>query len=604
MRETETIYNYIVAEETMYRKPISTMGWDWNMADHIKTSFYYKFGRLMTGNQDDKPVKNIVRPILNLAYRAEDIDVKDIHIYVDDPEKFHLSFLVKKYHDDIFIREHNLDTFFDELKESKIDYGGGLCKFKNEARPDVVPLQSIAFCDQTDILSGPIGIKHYYSPDQLKEMGQYGWGDTKNGATSTLDEVIDLCYNRKQQESQIGQTSDTPGKYIEVYEIHGTLPERWLEEKVDQENNKYVSQMHIICFYKDEKGDKQWITLFKGLEKESPFKFVNRDPVFGRALGFGGVEELFENQVWTNYSLMAKKDMLDAASKTILGAIGTNSATIAARSNTKDLDNLSILDLADGDLKQIDTFPRNMQVFERFDEEFSEHAKSMANAYDPVMGKQPTAGTPLGSVQIQIAQGLSLHEYRRGKYATFIEEVYRDWIFPFIGKQITKGTTFLSELSIDEMEYVSDCLVRSQVHKEQTERVLNGQMVMDDIEKQAFEEKVRQEFMQGGNKKWIEILEGEMKGVELKVKVNVAGKQKNLAEMSDKLSKVFQLVISNPMVLDDPRASKLFSKILEYSDIDPLDFMPSSYKKPVMQGQIPGQPMQGMQTTPQQPVNA
>lgn len=593
MKATD-IYDFVTQEEANYQLPISTNGWDWCMPEHIKTSFFYKFGRLTTGNQDDKPVKNIVRPILNLAYRAEDIDVKDIHIYVNNPDKYHLSFLVKKYHDDVFVRENDLDTFFDELKESKIDYGGGLCKFMNEARPDVVPLQSIAFCDQTDILSGPIAIKHYYSPDQLKEMGKYGWGEDSNGATASLDEVIMLCYDRKEQDKN-ERSSETPGKYIEVYEVHGTLPEEWLQDKVSEERN-YVPQMHILCFYKDEKGEKQWITLFRGRESKSPFKFVNRDPVFGRALGFGGIEELFENQVWTNYSLIAKKDMLDAASKTILGAVGNSSAKIAARNNTKDLENLEILDLEDGDLKQIDTFPRNAKLFDEFSREFEEHAQTMGAAYDPVMGKQPTAGTPLGSVQIQVAQGLSLHEYRRGKFATFIEEIYKDWIIPFIAKQITKGTKFLTELSVDEMEYVGECLVRSELNNYITEKVLNGETFTDE-EKQLKEQEIRDEFARAGNKRWLEILEGEFKGIELKVKVNVAGKQKNLAEMSDKLSKVFQLVISNPMVLDDPRAAKIFAKILEYSDIDPLDFAPQSYKKPqqMMQPGMEGQQPQQMQ---------
>ena len=108
METARDIFDYIKQEESRYQLPVNILDWEWCMKDHIKTSFFYKHGRLLTGNTDDKPVKNITKPILNLQYRTEDMDVKDIFIYADDPAKYHLSFLIKKYHDDVFIKENNL----------------------------------------------------------------------------------------------------------------------------------------------------------------------------------------------------------------------------------------------------------------------------------------------------------------------------------------------------------------------------------------------------------------------------------------------------------------------------------------------------------------
>ena len=82
---TKDIFNYITEQENVFALPISINGWDWSMKDHIKTSFYYKHGRLLNGNDEDTPVKNIVRRMLTLQYTAEDVDVKDIDLYVDDP---------------------------------------------------------------------------------------------------------------------------------------------------------------------------------------------------------------------------------------------------------------------------------------------------------------------------------------------------------------------------------------------------------------------------------------------------------------------------------------------------------------------------------------
>ena len=39
-------------------------------------------------------------------------------------------------------------------------------------------------------------------------------------------------------------------------------------------------------------GGKGWIVLYHAEEKNNPFKLIKRDPIYGRALGFGGAEEL------------------------------------------------------------------------------------------------------------------------------------------------------------------------------------------------------------------------------------------------------------------------------------------------------------------------
>ena len=177
------IFQYIETQEANYQRPIPIRGpWRWGMKKHIDEAVLYTNSQLLNGKDDFTPVKNIALPIINLQHRAEDIEVKDVQIYVNDSDKYHLSFLVKKFHDDVFVIENDLETFFDDLNISRIDMGGGLSKRTAKMR-EVVPLESIAFCDQTDMLSGPIGIKHFYSPDQLLDMEAVGWGRTENGAT-------------------------------------------------------------------------------------------------------------------------------------------------------------------------------------------------------------------------------------------------------------------------------------------------------------------------------------------------------------------------------------------------------------------------------------
>lgn len=592
MERHTDIFNYITAKENEYKQPVPVNEvWEWGMKEHILLTELYTNSQLRNGKTDFTPVKNITRPILNLQHRTEDIEVKDVQIYVDDPKNYHLSFLVKKYHDDVFTKENDMDTFFDELNVSRIDFGGGLSKKLNKPCPEVVPLQSIAFCDQTDMLSGPIGIRHYYSPDQLLDMKAVGWGSEKNGATISIEDLIVLSESEKKNNNTENRVAQTPGRYIEVYEIHGNLPARFADANAS--DTAYETRLFIVAFYqKKNSTDKQGVILYTAKEPKLPFKLIKRDPVYGRALGFGGAEELFEPQVWVNYDMIRMQEMLDAASKTV---IITTDPGVASRNNLKDVDNLDVLEAAVGSqTQQLDTFPRNIQLFKNSIAEWEAHAQQMGAATEAVLGESPTAGTPFKLQQQVIAQGLGLHEYRRGQYAKHLEEIYNDWIIPHIEKKITEGATFLSELSLEEMQHVTDVMVTNLANQRVIEMVIAGEEVTPDHVEQ-FKDLVRAEFKKKGNKHFIEILKGEFSGTRFKVKVSVKGKSKDLGAKTDNLVNVFRQIIANPSVLQIPAMSSLFNQIIEYSGLDPLDF--SNLEVPVEaqpQGQetpaIPPQP--------------
>lgn len=610
MNDQDNIFNYIRLQETAYKQPISiNEKWEWNMYDHVLRSELYNNSQLMNGKTEYTPVKNITRPILNLQHRTEDIDVKDVQIFVDDLEKHYLSLLVKKYHDDVFVVENDMDSFFDELNNSRIDFGGGLSKQLNKPCPEVVPLQSIAFCDQTDMLSGPIGIKHYYSPDQLLDMEKVGWGSEANGATISVPDLIKLSQDEKRGNTN-ARINKTPGRYVEVYEVHGNLPKKYSD--IADDSGTYQTSIFIVAYYqKKNSKDMQGVVLYTKPESESPFKLVKRDPVYGRALGFGGAEELFEAQVWVNLDMIRMQGMLDATSKTILGAKGANSTVISQKNDLKNLENLSIIDLGDSELEVIDTVPRSIQLFERSVQDWEAHAKDLGGAPDTLQGQEPTAGTPFSSLQAQIQQGIDLHEYRRGQYAKHLEDIYMDWIIPHIEKQITKGATFISELSLEELQYVTDAMVTNEMNKMLKQQLLDGN-IPDPSMIQLFQQQVRDEFKKRGNKHFIEILKIDFKDAPLAVKVNIAGKQKNLAGIVDKITNIFRFAFSNPQgfaqVMQIPGMAKSFNEILEYSGLSPADFsgidkmaisQPSQPAQGAPQGQSQPSPMQPQLAAPQ-----
>ncbi len=75
------------------------------------------------------------------------------------------------------------------------------------------------------------------------------------------------------------------------------------------------------------------------------------------------------------------------------------------------------------------------------------------------------------------------------------------------------------------------------------------------------------------------LIAGEMKKAPISVKINIAGKQRDLSGMTDKLVNIVRQVLAAPQMLENPQLSKIFNQILEYSGISPIDF--STFKAPV-----------------------
>lgn len=589
------IFEFVQEQETSYQLPIEPVeGWSWNMKDHLRRSLLYKNSQFEIDNElrTKRPFKNIVLPLLNIQYRLEGFDVKDIDIYVTNPEHYYKSFLIKKYHD-IWAVENNIDTLIDQIVESYVDYGGVLVKNGKDGI-EVVDLQTIAFCDQTDLINGAFAIKHHYAPDQLREMK--AWDER------AIDMAITQAEYEKKQDKE-GQESPTPTKYIEVYEIHGVFPDSLLVDEYTEEDTKNFSrQIHIISFYTDTNGRKQGIYFFKKKEPVSQFKFLKRDlGIFGRALGRGGVEELFEPQVWTNYSEQKITRLLDSASKVLYK---TADPQFKARNSLDDLDDNEVLQIQNGaDISQIDTTPRSIQLFYKSLETFKDNADRISAAGDALQGEQPKSGTPFALQELVTLENKGMHHHRRGQIAVFVDEIYRDWVLPKLAKEVQKERVYRTLLSADELQEIAETVTRNRVNRMIKDKILAGG-IMDKETVAAFRGEFFESFVRGGRKRFLKIMEGEMKDEELGVMTNIAGKQKDLALLTEKVVGVVRQFMATPQMRQDPEMIKLVNTILESSGLSPIIFGANPYLPPTAQGQT--QPLQqlGEAVTRQQPQNA
>ena len=564
----KNIYDFIEDEINDYDKDVELEdGWAWNMPAHLRRSFLYKNSQFEEENDDRdlRPNKNIILPIMNIQYRTEGFDVTDIQLYADNPDERDKSFLINKFHDKWAI-ENGIDTFIDDVVVSYCDYGGTLARNTDEAKPEVIDLRSLAFCSRVDILSAPFGIKHVFTPTDLRKMDK--WGKPENGATITTEELITIVEKEDKKE-------------INVIEVHGELPGEWItEDESEEDAPKDIPQIQIVAFYKDQESNQKWVTLFRKKEPELPFKFLARDKVIGRALGRGGIEELFEPQIWTNWNEVKITEMLDSASKTLHQ---TSDPTFKARNNLGSADNNEVLMLQDGkDIKPVDTFPRNLIVFNDSMTRWQEQAQIIASAADPLLGGEPAPRTPFKLFEAQQMESRSMHKYRQGQIAVFFDEIYRDWVLPHLGREIAKEQNFMSLLSGDEMQEVVDRMAVRRTNGFKKAMILGLKEVNEDLAR-AFEQRVREDFTKEGSKRFFKILKEEMKNVSIAVSTDIAGKQKNLGMVTDKLVSVLRQYIASPEIRQDPEMTKLLNTILESSGMSPVTFGAVPLAQPAQQ---------------------
>lgn len=568
------IFSFIKSRENEYESQEIRVGdnWSWNMRDHIQLIFHLKNGIFYKGENDYlRAFKQIMRPLLRLSYWMEDLEVKDVVFYSEDKV---LSFLIKKYHDEVYVKEHNLDELFDDITEADIDYGGVLVQ-KGVEMPEVIPLQQIAFCDQTNILGGPIGFKYYFSPDKLRSMEKYGWGKESNGATISLEELSVLARAESSPAGESGGKNVLPGKTVEVVVVRGSLPETYMDEEGDPDY--WFDQLQIVAFYTKEGGKydgKEGCILYRKKEDEGNVMFHSSEKVTGRGLGYSDGEAFIHPQIWSNFLTIHKMNFLEAGSKV---PFVTDDPNFANKNKIDDIDNNEILTINDGkSLRRLEMIsPANVQLLSNAVDEWFNHSQLLGSAFDPVLGKEPVSGTTFRGQERTVSQGRGWHDRRRGKRAKFIEEIYRKFILTDIKREINSGTKFFASLSSEELSWVADNVATNLVNKKIKTMILAGKKINPE-EQQVLLTTLRDTVLKNGRDNILESIKGEFDDMEIKIGINIAGKQKDLALLSDKLLSIFQFIFSNPQAFQQsmqiPALAKTFGDIVEYSGLSMANF--------------------------------
>ena len=85
----------------------------------------------------------------------------------------------------------------------------------------------------------------------------------------------------------------------------------------------------------------------------------------------------------------------------------------------------------------------------------------------------------------------------------------------------------------------------------------------------------KEEFMKGGEKRFIEVIKNEFKDLPMDVEIDIAGKQADLAEKVTKLNAIFRTVFTPAgiqVLQTEPGAGKILNQILEATGLSPVNF--------------------------------
>lgn len=569
--ENNDIYSYITTEINNYktnRVPL-TRSKDWSMFEHIERCTNVSNGWFHSGKNDGlRPYDDLATPIIDVSFRSEGFDVKDIQPFVDDVQSAYKSFLVKKFHPD-WATKNELDTFIDDVVETSVIYDLALIKDINNVRPEVVDLKTIAFCDQTDVMSGPICLRHEYTIAELTAM-KGKWN------ADNIDIAIAMAKAEKENALAGDRTVKTPSKYMEVFELRGRLPSEWLDGEVGE----YSDQMHIITYYTDSNGSKNGVELYKGKDKPLNENFfalkIDRIRSKGRACGRSIVERLFEPQTWNNYSGIQLKKILDSTYNLII-----SDSEELGNQKLSDLKTNTILKQEKGAITQrFNSDLNNITAFQNYSDRQYNSARLLGSASEGSLGVNPSSGTPFALQELIVNQGEGIHVYRQGKIATFFADVlYPKLILPYLLKEMNSGKKFSEELSLDEIAEIAETISSNLIEQKIKDTILKTGEVPTNEEREMMKQSLKDDIMGGktpfyqNGRGFMELMKDDINDIPIKVKINVAGKQKYLARDADKLSKLISMVIANPQAFATiPGLSKPINQLIESAGMSPIDF--------------------------------
>jgi len=573
-----------------------------SMREDINTTEAYLNSKHISGDTDylgrPKPFFNIVVGARNIWFRATDIDCKNIKLRATKDKEMIEAFVATiKFQE--WIKKQSFGQFLNDLGLSLASHGSTVSKFierENELIAQVMDWNNI-IVDPIDFENNVKIEKLWFTPFQL--LKQKGYNKEK------VKELLSQVETRK---TITGEQKDNKSGYIPVYEVHGELPLSLLTND-EKDDETYVQQIHIVSFLakKDNKDKYDEYTLYSGREKHDPYFIIHLIKKDGQTYAGGAVKNLFEAQWMVNHSQKQIKDQLDLASKIIFQ---TSDGSFVGQNMLSSIENGDILKHEINQHLERLSDNADISALQAFKADWQNVANQINGISEAMQGENAPSGTAWRLVQAQLQESHSLFELMTENKGLAITEMIRRYVLPFFKKQLNNDEQISAILEEENIKQIDSMYIPNEVtrrlNQKKKETILSGEIfdpgfeAADMAEANAEISKTltgNQRFIKPSdvpNKTWKEVFDD----MEFDIDIDITGEAKDVQGAMATLTTIFQVVASNPAVLQDPTVKMMFSKILNLSGVvSPLELSQGSQPPPqqpqqqVQQPQMPDMAM-------------
>lgn len=469
---------------------------------------------------------NICSVPVEVASKMLNFSTKDIML-LDEIGSYWETWMMEKE-----LRFWMKDKYFGrQLNEwsTRLPRDGHLVLKKTDDDVHIVPLKNLRLrVDANKLDETPIIEKHEYPYDQfVKEAKERGWSNWKKV--------------KKIEDSTSAGILEKKGTKICLYEVwfpEGFLPNKKSNWFLLSYDGHILADMYSDIMYKD-------------------LAWENMD---NRLFGRGQVEKLFNEQIYLNRIANYKAEGLHWSSKRLFQTRDPN-----ANSNLMGQAENGDVFIVNNPLTQVPVEERNLSFY-GYDEDRTER-QSIKRTFtqDSVTGERPPSGTPLGSSVLQAQMTAGFYERKKEELAMFVKEVLWDWIIPEFKKEKRKEHKVLVR-SLMSTEEGSEKFFKMQVNKEMNKELVKGYMPPEirEIKRALISEKIKD--------KKLTIPKGLYDNLKYKMEINIVGESIDTSSKLTTLQTLFQIIGSNPTVLQDKATKNILFKMLNLAGFNPKEF--------------------------------
>ena len=526
-------------------------GLKFRQKDVIEKIYRFYNSTYRDGEYDSEGYKkyffNIVKSPCYVATKAIDFDTKDIHLLTppgQNPIKTWLADRDLKY----WMREKKFGEILNRVFYELPIFGTVVLKVVDD---DIyfIDLRNFIVEQNSDYLRGSQYIieLHYYSPEELREMG-------KKLKWQNIEETIKTW-------------RETKVPYIRIIERYGEVPEDWISDGGDP--TKYVYS-RIISYSEESKPapERKYEVQTAGyilqaapidFDAEFPYWETHWEKLPGRWLGIGMVERLFDPQLRINeeMNLRVKSSYFSA-----LNIFQTPDETINKNLLT-DVKNGQII-ISRAGITRVPTEERNLSAFETEHRLWLTNRDEITMTYDVIRGERLPAGTPLGSAMLASTMAGSYFDQIRENVALDIKDLLTDKIIPSFIKQ--NSEEHYLRLVGEDLERWHEWEINLEAEREKWRFFAqNGHLptvFQWNLIKTAIKNKKKKE-----REKAIQIPKEYYSDLIYWLEIEITGEATDIRIKAANLQMALQAITVDPTLLTDPTKRKIFAQILEMGGI-------------------------------------